>query len=95
MINANTYTVETKALQVLTSEESRYYQLLPYHLDGDSLCCFGIEGREYADTIKEISLLFGKTVAVHANSALNVPSGAFSNVPSVTDSNVPLQMWLL
>ena len=64
MINANTYTVETKALQVLTSEESRYYQLLPYHLDGDSLCCFGIEGREYADTIKEISLLFGKTVAV-------------------------------
>ena len=30
-----------------------------------------------------------------ANSALNVPSGAFSNVPSVTDSNVPLQMWLL
>ena len=30
-----------------------------------------------------------------ANSALNVPSGAFSNVPSVTDSNVPLQTWLL
>ena len=37
------------------------------------------------------------TVVCHppANSALNVPSGAFSNVPSVTDSNVPLQMWLL
>jgi hypothetical protein len=29
------------------------------------------------------------------NSAMNVPSRAFSNVPSVTDSNVPLQMWLL
>ena len=64
MINANTYTVETEALQVLTSEESKYYQLLPYHLDGNTLCCLGIEGREYADTIKEISLLFGKAVIV-------------------------------
>ena len=36
-----------------------------------------------------------RTLASGANSALNVPSGAFSNVPSVTDSNVPLQMWLL
>jgi len=39
--------------------------------------------------LREFLLSFG------ANSALNVPSGAFSNVPSVTDSNVPLQMWLL
>ena len=31
----------------------------------------------------------------YANSALNVPSGAFSNVPPVTGTNVPLQMWLL
>ena len=40
-------------------------------------------------------LTFNYTDAKCANSALNVPSGAFSNVPSVTDSNVPLQMWLL
>lgn len=40
------------------------------------------------ETTFVINLLFD-------NSAMNVPSGAFSNVPSVTDSNVPLRKWLL
>lgn len=65
MINMDTYMVETEALQMLTSEESRYYRLIPYRLDGeDELCCFGIDGQDYADTVKEISLVFGKTVIV-------------------------------
>ena len=59
MIDTSTYTVETEALQVLTSEEARFYHLLPYHLDGENtLCCFGIDGQDYADTIKEMTLLF-------------------------------------
>lgn len=66
MKDASTYSLETEALQVLTAEESRYYQLLPYRLDGENiLYCYGIAGQEYADAIKEITLLFGKTVIVH------------------------------
>ena len=68
-MDARTYSVETEALQVLTSEESRYYHLLPYRLEGEKiLYCYGLEGQEYADAIKEISLLFGKTVIVHPKS---------------------------
>ena len=47
---------------------------------------FHVEGNE-VETV-DILPLFD-------NSAMNVPSRAFSNVPFVTDSNVPLQMWLL
>ena len=65
MIDTSTYTVETEALQVLTLEEARFYHLLPYHLDGENtLCCFGIDGRDYADTIKEMTLLFGMSVTI-------------------------------
>lgn len=66
MKNANTNPVETEALQLMTSEESRYYRLLPFHLEGENtLCCYGIDGEDYSDAIKEITLLFGKSVIIH------------------------------
>ena len=43
----------------------------------------------------QMESLNARRVSLNDNSAMNVPSRAFSNVPSVTDSNVPLQMWLL
>lgn len=65
MKDANLYTVETEALQLLTSEEAKFYQLLPYRLEGENvLCCFGIDSQDYTDAIKDITLLFGKSVIV-------------------------------
>lgn len=65
MKNLNTYPVETEALQVLTSEESRYYRLLPFRLEGENtLYCYGVDGQDYTDPVKEITLLFGKSVKI-------------------------------
>ncbi len=58
-------TVRTEALQVLTSEEAAYYRLLPYDVDAEGrLLCLGEEGRDYADAIRDLDLLFGKKMSV-------------------------------
>lgn len=61
----NSITVRTEALQVLTSEEAAYYRLLPYDVDaGGRLLCLGEDGRDYADAIRDLDILFGKKLSV-------------------------------
>ena len=58
----NSITVRTEALQVLTSEEAAYYRLLPYDVDvGGRLLCLGEDGRDYADAIRDLDILLGRS----------------------------------
>lgn len=61
----NNTSVTTEALQVFSAEEAQYYRLLPYGFDASgAVLCYGEEGRDYAASVKEIRLLFGKEVKV-------------------------------
>lgn len=56
--------VATEALQLLTSREAYEYQLLPFELKGDMLCCYGEAGRDYGAVMPEVEVLTGQRVEI-------------------------------
>lgn len=57
-------TIPTEVIQLLRASEATEYCLVPCRHTGNTVCCYGIADRDYAQTAAELEVLYGWKVEV-------------------------------
>ncbi|WP_291530711.1 GspE/PulE family protein [Bacteroides sp. UBA939] len=56
--------ISTEVIQLFSASEAHIYRLVPCLRSGNELQCYGQEGKDYSDTLREINVLFGFDVSI-------------------------------